>query len=72
VTGDTMTEQEYATELNRLLELIPEEFRPIVTYNAYDKGHASGYDEVIQQVAMFIDDFSEPIQKFKDRIIKEN
>lgn len=42
---EAMNEQEYEQEMENLLADIPNEFREYIRSEAWDQGHANGYDE---------------------------
>lgn len=42
-----MTHSEYEAEMAKLLEPLAVEFHPFVWHIAYEHGHSSGYDEVV-------------------------
>ena len=66
-----MTEVEFVSKQDELLQNIPEEFKGAMSYRAWEDGHAYGFEEVLIHLKDLIADFEEPIMKFAERIRKE-
>ena len=47
---------------------IPKEFHGTLSYMAYEKGHAYGYDEVRNILMGLVDDLKKPIKNFEQRL----
>jgi hypothetical protein len=43
-----MTSDEYNAEMKEILADLPEEFHGFISHTAYEDGHSSGYEEVVQ------------------------
>lgn len=63
-----MTEREFTERQNKLLAELPEEFRGVVSFKAYQDGHASGYEEILIHVADFVGMLKKPIIAYTARI----
>jgi hypothetical protein len=63
-----MTQEEFDVKAEELLRDIPDEFRSILNYMAYERGHAYGYDEVLNILDELVYKFKEPIEKYTWRI----
>jgi len=65
-----MTDKEYAQKQTDLFKEcgIPEEFQGAISYQAYEDGHAYGYDEVWIHLQDFVYAIKDPIQKYTKRI----
>jgi hypothetical protein len=63
-----MNEKQFRDKQKVLLSGIPEEFRGMVAYNAWDRGHSYGYDEVLIHVSNYVEDLKKPIAAFEARI----
>lgn len=62
------TPEEYETERQEILKRVPEEFRGVLGWMAYDRGHSSGYDEVLMILDSLVSDLEKPIKDFENRI----
>ena len=58
------TQDKIDAELNKL----PAEFRSAVSYAAYERGHAYGYEEILSHVRGYVEMLEEPICKFRDNL----
>lgn len=63
-----MTSEEYALEMDILLQDIPKEFHDYVRAQAYDRGHSSGYQEVYNIAVDIMYSLKAPIKEYTDRI----
>jgi len=63
-----MNEKEYAKKLAEILEPLPEEFRSFVSYQAYDRGHASGYNEVLLIADDLTHELLPAVEKYTKRL----
>jgi hypothetical protein len=63
-----MTQEEFDVKAEELLRDIPDEFRSILNYMAYERGHAYGYDEVLNILDELVYKFKEPIEQYTQRI----
>jgi hypothetical protein len=66
-----MDGKDFQEKENVILSEIPEEFRGAISYQAYEEGHAFGYEEVLIHVRNLVDTIKEPIRKYTERITKE-
>jgi hypothetical protein len=66
-----MTDEEFSKEQTELLKDVPNEFKGALSYMAYERGHSSGHEEVINELRMLISDLQEPIKSFGERIANE-
>ena len=66
-----MTADEYNAELKETLEEIPEEFRPYVSQEAYERGHSAGYEEVLGIAQEMIHNLKPCIVAFEKRVGKK-
>jgi hypothetical protein len=64
-----MTNDEYIKKSDEILLQVPIEFRSVLDYMAYEKGHAFGYDEVIGILEGLVNSLSPAIVEFETRII---
>jgi hypothetical protein len=44
---ETKRHEDFETRQSEILEQLPEEFRATVSWEAYDAGHAYGYEEIL-------------------------
>jgi hypothetical protein len=63
-----MTDAEYKAEMVRMLLDVPKAFRGFIEQNAWDHGHSSGYEEVINIASSLIADLVGPIKDFEKEI----
>lgn len=68
---EPMTDFEYLEEMKNILSVVPEEFRYYVENEAYDKGHSSGYDEVIMLARSIVWDMTPCIEKYRLRLLNK-
>lgn len=66
-----MTAKEFANKEKEILSAIPQEFHGAVSYQAYEDGHAYGYEEVLIHVQNLVGMLAKPIAEFEARIKKE-
>lgn len=66
-----MTEHEYSEKLDNILSELPIEFRSMVNYYCWDKGHAYGYEEVLSYAEALTSELKEPIANFRARVVAE-
>lgn len=65
---ERMTPEEYRKEMDEILVDIPAEFHGAIESISYDKGHSSGYEEVISYAREYTHQLKEPIKAFEKRI----
>ena len=65
-----MTADDYLTELEKLLQEIPKEFRDFVNAQAYDRGHSSGYQECYNIAQDIVHSLKKPIELYTKRLLK--
>jgi hypothetical protein len=63
-----MTAKEFAKKEKEILSAIPQEFHGAVSYQAYEDGHAYGYEEVLIHVQNLVGMLEKPIADFKKRL----
>lgn len=63
-----MTAEDFNKKEKEILNEIPEEFQGAISYQAYEDGHAYGYEEVLIHVRNLVDTIKEPIEKYTKRI----
>ncbi len=63
-----MTEQEFAAKQKELLQGIPPEFHGALSYYAWEEGHASGFEEVINHLQILVAELEQPIKVYTKRI----
>jgi len=54
---------------NEILCVLPEEFRSAISYYAYEKGHAYGYEEVLSYLEQLVDALKPCVEKYTQRIV---
>ena len=62
-----MTLEEYNLQQDQLLEELPEELRPVISWMAYERGHSGGYEEVIGILTGLVSDLKGPIVEYGHR-----
>ena len=67
-----MTQEEFDVKTEELLRDIPEEFRNTLNYMAYERGHAYGYDEVLNILYELVYNLKKPIETYTRRITTTN
>lgn len=65
-----MTAEDFALEMEKLLSEIPEEFRGYASYEAYDRGHANGYEESYNIAQDIVSTLKGPIKEYTKRLLK--
>ncbi len=70
-TLERMTSAEFAAEEKELLARLPEELRGWASGLAYDRGHSSGHEEVINVLEHLTSALEVPLEKYTHRITKE-
>lgn len=60
-----MTSKEFAKREKEILSAIPQEFHSAVSFQAYEEGHAYGYEEVLIHVQNIVGMLEKPIAEFK-------
>lgn len=65
---ERMTADEYNAEMEEELKDIPEEFRPYVSNESYDRGHSAGYEEVLGIAKEMIHNLRPCIENYRKRI----
>ena len=63
---ERMTGEEFNVAEAEVLAKLPEEFRAAVSWDAYDRGHAYGYEEVLIYVKDIVDWLLPCIQKYDE------
>jgi hypothetical protein len=63
-----MTQDEYDIKSEEALRDIPSEFHSAIRWNAWENGHAYGYDEVYIHLRDLVEALSIPIQEYTKRL----
>jgi hypothetical protein len=66
-----MTEKGFNEAQDFILSGVPKEFHSAFSQMAYERGHSSGYEEVIICLRELVGDLKEPIATFQKRIRSE-
>jgi hypothetical protein len=64
-----MTDMEYKSEMAKILLDVPASFRGFVEQDAWDRGHSSGYEEVINIASSLVADLKPAIKAFEKELI---
>jgi hypothetical protein len=64
-----MTDKEYEKELSEVLSGTPNEFHNFVLAESWEKGHSSGYEEVILAAQNLVDGLLPGIKEFEKRVL---
>lgn len=64
------TNHEFERTQNELLAELPSQFHSYVSSEAWDRGHSSGFGEVIQHIRQMVDGLKPVIEKYTDDILK--
>lgn len=67
---ERMTEEEFQEEQKDILKEVPHEFHEVFISMAWDRGHSSGYEEVISYLKNLVYELSSPINAFARRVSK--
>jgi hypothetical protein len=65
-----MSDEQYA-KLQLLLKDVPKEFHTPFEGLAYELGHASGAEEVLNKLGTIVDYILPSIEKFEKRVVKD-
>lgn len=66
-----MTPDEYNDLQDEILQGLPEELRPAVSYMAYERSHAYGYEEVINTLRGMVDDLRDAVLAYGSRMERQ-
>lgn len=66
-----MTQEDFEARESELLARLPEDFRSTISYMAYERGHAYGYNEVLGHVESLVYDLLPAIEAYTARITKK-
>ena len=69
---ERMTPEEFASQEEELLSRLSPEVRSAVSWMAYDRGHAYGYEECLIHVQEMVENLEEPLQNLVARVILES
>lgn len=56
-----MTQEEFDAREKEILQELPEAFRSFVSYYAWEKGHAYGFEEVLSHERDLVSELKKPI-----------
>lgn len=65
---EAMTEKEFSQERDELLADIPQEFHSYISSQAYERGHSSGMEEVINYMKDIVSSIRQPIADYTARL----
>lgn len=65
-----MTSEDYTLDMEKLLSEIPQEFRAYVSYQAYERGHSSGYEDTYDIAQDIVSGLVGPIKEYTKRLLK--
>lgn len=57
-----MTQDEFNQKEAEILERLPIQLRSAISWMAYDRGHAYGYEEVLNHVLAMVDALEKPVE----------
>lgn len=63
-----MTSEEFNAKEQELLQQVPVEFHSALSYYAYDKGHAYGYEEVLIHLGELVDMLVPCFKEYDNRV----
>jgi hypothetical protein len=63
-----MTNTEFIEKQKPLLGRLPPEFRGVVSFQSWQTGHSSGYEEVLLHLQDLVEMLETPIKNFEHRI----
>ena len=66
-----MKEHEFSAKQAELLEKLPEEFHSCLRMMAWERGHSSGYEEVLAILENLVSELEMPIIEFGNRVDRE-
>ncbi len=63
-----MTLDDYNTRQNEILADLPDELRPVLSYMAYERSHAYGYEEVLNTLSSMVHDLRDAVRAYGARM----
>lgn len=66
-----ITEAEFAKRQAEMLKEIPTEFKPVLAYMAWERGHSAGYQEVLNILEDLVATLKKPLEDYRERVIQE-
>lgn len=63
-----MTAEEFSAKQSELLNRVPFEVRGALSYMAWERGHAYGYNEVLIVLSNLVSDLEEPLRNLEKRL----
>jgi len=66
-----MTLDEYNARQNEILARLPEELHAPISWLAYERGHAYGYQEVLIHLEEMVDGLEVPVQSYGARMERQ-
>ena len=66
-----MTLEEYNHQQDLLLQGLPEELRPTISWMAYERGHSGGYEEVIGILTGLVNDLAPAVLAYGARMERQ-
>ena len=70
-TNTEVFEKELRKLQDEILQGLPEELRPAVSYMAYERSHAYGYEEVINTLRGLVDELRDPVLAYGSRMERQ-
>ena len=65
-----MTADEFNQKQEEILERLPSQLRNAISWLAWDRGHAYGYEEVLNHVLEMVDALEQPVLALMDDVKK--
>ena len=63
-----MTLDEFNDRQDKILAVLPEELRPVLSYMAYERSHAYGYEEVLNSLGGMVHDLRDAVLAYGSRM----
>lgn len=69
---ESPNEDQFREKMDAILSFLPKEFRSFIEAYAWDKGHSSGYCEIMSIAQELTDNLREAVNKFYRRLTSQN
>jgi hypothetical protein len=63
-----VTLDEFNDRQDKILAVLPEELRPVLSYMAYERSHAYGYEEVLNSLGGMVHDLRDAVLAYGSRM----